>query len=577
MTNDQPSLPVRSLSIGKKLFILFTLVSIITALITGYAGYRAAYNNQIQQLRSHLMVVAQTGVMQIDPISHSKLQPGDENTPDYLAIRDQLIAFQKVTGLTNVYTFRLAADGTPLFVVDAATEDQAKIGETYDMLPGMKTAFSGRAAADAKPYTDQWGTFLSGYAPIKDMNGQVVGLLGVDEDISNINKMARMTLIRSLLASLIAILVAMLISLVFARRFSRPLTDAAWRMADIARNSGDLTQKLEIHSGDELEELGKQLNLLMGSISNLVSGIRTTCLRVSKHTETLLCAAEARAKAMAEVSSSAENIALAADHQVKVAESTLNIMHTNSAQLQELVNSADTMSAKSKMANELAARGLGVLDQLKVKNENSNSIIQQLTDLIADLNQRSQAVIKVNELISELASQTNLLALNAAIEAARAGDAGRGFAVVAEEVRQLADRSQSSAAEITELLSSMQNVTQLVTSGISDLRFSLQSETDVVEQTTSEMEQIIEVCQIINRQIGQVTGWIQNLEHSQEEVNNTMANLMKLSQNVSSSTLEITAAAQEQTASVEEVTRSIDALNRELSALTEQVAVFQID
>ncbi|MGE5449809.1 MAG: methyl-accepting chemotaxis protein, partial [Methanomassiliicoccales archaeon] len=378
-------------------------------------------------------------------------------------------------------------------------------------------------------------------------------------------------------AALLAIVFALLISIVISKQISRPLKDADSRTGDIARNSGDLTQKLNIRTGDELEELGTQLNLLMNSISVLVGRIRATCLRVSEHTENLLQSAEERAQAMVEVSASADSISQSAAEQVNMVHTTSGMLGDNSHKLQELVKSANEMSRQSDTANKLATNGLATLETLKTKNAISNQITENIIKQTDELNQHSLAINQVNILIGAIASQTNLLALNAAIEAARAGEAGRGFAVVAEEVRQLADRSRDSAGEITGLLSSMQQVTLAVTSGITSLGHSLTDQNEAVEQTAGEVHQVVSVCQIINQQIGQVMTWIHHLEQSQQTINSWMQNLETISEQVSLSTLNITAATEQQTASVDDVTNSIHTLNQEMAALSQLVSVFKVD
>lgn len=576
MINSQSKLVVRQLSIASKLFIIFALVAVVTALITGYAGYRAAYNNQIQQLRNQLMTLAQAGALEIDPSAHQSLQIGDENKPAYQEMREKLIKFQQATGVANIYTFRLDSKGQPIFILDAATEERAAIGDSYDLLPAMKTTFAGQASADEEPLKDQWGIFLSGYAPIKDASGNTIGLLGVDEDISSINQMTRSILFRALLASLLAILIALIISRFISKQISQPLVKAALKTGEIARNSGDLTQKLEITSGDELEELGEQLNLLMSSIASLVTNIRSTTLEVAKHTASLTQSSDESAQAVIRVSASAENISQAANQQVQMVHSTSSIVDTSNSQLSKLVNFAREMASNSTNVNNMANSGLVVLEKLRDKSNHSNQLTEQLVAMVKMLNDHSREINQVNSIIGELASQTNLLALNAAIEAARAGEAGRGFAVVAEEVRQLADRSQASATDITGLLSKMEQITSGVNTSIALLNTSLSEQTGAVEQTSAQVLDIITVCQNINTQVDQTADLIRDLARSQSEVNDWMHKLGAISEQVSTSTTNITAAAEQQTTSLDKVTSAIYSLNQELEGLNQQVAVFKV-
>ena len=169
--------------ISSVLIILFLLITIATV----YSDSTETQKALKGAVQNKLVAVAGTMASQIDGDTFARMQPGDEDTKAFIHIRDQLRSVKlAVTDVRYIYTMRKTGDGIA-FVVDADygyEPDAPPIGEGYPAAePEMYAGFAA-PAADRDFTTDQWGTVLSGFAPIRDRAGNVVGIVGVDMDSS---------------------------------------------------------------------------------------------------------------------------------------------------------------------------------------------------------------------------------------------------------------------------------------------------------------------------------------------------------------------------------------------------------
>ncbi|MBK3882476.1 HAMP domain-containing protein [Pseudomonas stutzeri] len=275
----------------------------------------------------------------------------------------------------------------------------------------------------------------------------------------------------------------------------RPMRRLLDRLKQIADGDGDLRARLEVHSADELGQLGNAFNRFLDKLQPLIAEVG----RVTAEVET---AARGMA-AMAETNDQLISSEHAAVDQVTTAATEM------SAAVHEVALNAQNASDAARAAETQSRQGASVVSSTIQSIRQLAGEVEGASQTIGALAEETASIGAVLEVIRGIAEQTNLLALNAAIEAARAGEQGRGFAVVADEVRALAARTQDSTkdiqARIERLQSGVGKAVQAMQTGSDEARDSVErasgvdqvlAETSVSVQRINDMAaQIATACE----------------------------------------------------------------------------------
>ncbi len=330
---------------------------------------------------------------------------------------------------------------------DAATVELIEAKETSIGLQPVATEAS-QAALDGRSGFQRVTNYrgepaFSAFAPL-DVNGvrwAVIAELDESEALASARELATSIWYRVAGICAAIALLAVVIGTLVARGITEPILKLSEGIRRIERDS-DLSGEIQLSSRDEIGACAAAFN-------SMISRFRDSLKTVSDTTARLTAAAE-RTFEVSEQTTRAIQEQLAHTNQAEISMGQMN------AAVREVTDNILKTANAANHANEESNTGRGVMDQAKSQISLLSEEIEQAAQVIQGLEQNSDEIGVVLEVIRDIAEQTNLLALNATIEAARAGEQGRGFAVVADEVRTLAARTQESTEEIDRMIKTLQ-------------------------------------------------------------------------------------------------------------------------
>ncbi|EMI3507126.1 TPA: methyl-accepting chemotaxis protein [Bacillus cereus] len=341
-------------------------------------------------------------------------------------------------------------------------------------------------------------------------------------------------------------------------------------------SQGDLTEKIDIRSKDELGQLGGSFNTMAESLRNIISQINTSAGHVAASSEELTASVEQASVATEQITKEMEEISNSAEVQNNEVESGAELIGEVTRNIQYVAENASEVSASSIYTKQKANEGEQLVEQTVTQMQSIHHSVSQSDNVIKLLDKKSQQIGSILEAIQNIAEQTNLLALNAAIEAARAGEQGRGFAIVADEVRKLAEQSSESSMEIGSLIKEIQADVHETVKAMNEVGVEVQSGIKVANDTK---QSFYEISKSANDIVSKVHGMVElsnKMTTDAMKVDTSIDQIAMAVKENSSSMQTIAGSSEEQHASMEEINSSAIQLAQMAEELQELIGGFKI-
>lgn len=523
------------ISISKKLIIVFTAVCLFMVGI-GFLGYvslnrinedmKAMYQDRflpVIQLMSVNKALSENTVLLMNAASLDQ---------DYDKLEQAVIANQSKmnTGLSDYGQLPLSEEERE--ILDGAqtltNAYQNSINESLKLLKNndrMGLILKLNSSATQKAAIEDRITSL---VEMQDRQSQELYL----QSLSRFEQSRNLTII--LIGA--GILLSLIFGIVLTRMIARPINEVKGRLVEMAHAGGDLTQRLQVKSRDEVGQLAREFNSMLDSIKGIIKEVLHDSQLVSETANALAEQAKKSSQASENIVLTVKQIAAGAETQVESISETSASMTQMSSGIQQISASTQEVTSSANLAREMAENGKQTIDQSIGKMETVTTNVLQASEMIKHLNQSSQAIGTVINVISGIAAQTNLLSLNAGIEAARASEHGRGFAVVANEIRKLAEESHQAAEQIAVMIKQIQNETTKVSAFMIAETQNVKEGLEAAEEARDAFQQIHSAIETVSRQMSEVSAATVQMSAGTEEVLQSVGTFVQVAEAASDMT-----------------------------------------
>lgn len=552
-------------------------------LVIGIGVYIAIGSFIKQSVQMAVPAITNTITSEVQKIDFPELEQNKENSEIYKEIDRVMTTLQDKSDkfVKDIFIIASKDDENWTYIIEKSEEVDAKYGDSFNMSQQLdminKTVASEEVCVDEVEHGLKDSSSLSHvYIPVKlnDNSNVVIGIALNNEGFFKFE----LIIIGVLVGLMIfALAIVRVIVGIITRYQSKSIEQLVEKMKDVAHLEGDLTQRIDIQSNDEIGELVNYTNQMLDTFQDILLNFRQMSEKLHKTSEEFNNSFTNTVVEFEQMDAATKDITVKIGEQTqKLSLTTNKIHHVNDAIVQVAENS-QMVTEEAVKTSESAREGNKVMNQLESHSKEITQVVDKSSQLVKNLVQKSNEINSIIDAISSIAEQTNLLALNASIEAARAGEQGRGFAVVAEEVRKLAEESAKSAEEISTLIKEVQDGIENTGTSMEHVAEKTLEQNKFIDEVTERINEIVKSINGVSNRVEEVSSATEEMSANTTMITEEIENLALISEENNSSTEEVAASIDNQVDSIGNLMNKSEELNNISSELLNRLSNLNLD
>lgn len=330
-------------------------------------------------------------------------------------------------------------------------------------------------------------------------------------------------------------------------------------------------------TSDEIGNIGRDIYTMKENFKSFIQNISDKAEETFNYSNTLATSAEETASSIEQVSSTVVQLAQGASVQAAESQNAVDELSRLGDEINSTTENSNIVKTHVKETGEASKNGIHALNNLTDKFKGNIQVSNEIAKNVNELSNKSTFIGDIVATINSIANETNLLALNASIEAARAGEAGKGFSVVADQIKKLAEQTDSATQNVKKIIEEMQLEIEKTEMNVKKAEVIVNQTKEASDMANSSFETINnsveEMIKLVNR-LGQS---ILQIDKEKNLVFASMKNISKVSEEASRASEEASASVEEQALTMQELSSMSNNLEKVAKTLKEQVNQFNIN
>ena len=568
----------RGIGIRTKILFPTSMAIILLCAVMGINSYVRTKEGLIEMGVEEAQMAAVISTKVIDGDEVAQMSAEKKESEEYTALFEAMHDIKQACGIKYLYT--LYTDGDKVYYgIDADKMESANsFGAVFEVsYQELKSVFDGEMYVQGYIDSTEDGDLISAYMPLADSSGNIIGIVGCDYDASGVVERLDLALRRTIQISLICLLIALAVLNFMVGKVIRRLHKVDGKIYELVHNEGDLTQTLDVHTGDEMEMIAENVNELLRHIRSIMLSISDNSEQLKESSRKVSDKLSHAESGITDVSSVMEEMSAAMEE----ASASLDQVNESIRQIFSSIEGIYGQAESGRISSdEIMKTASEVYNRAVKEKQDAMQQAANMAEAVGQKIEKSKDVEEIRELTKNIISiteATNLLALNASIEAARAGEAGRGFSVVADEIGKLASNSAESAVQI-------QKVTDEVIRTVDELAAEAEEMITFMNETAmGGYEKLLEISESYQSNVGSMNEMMQRFAAESKQLKMNMNEIREALEGVKIAVSEsalgvtnVTETAIGMTSSVSDIGKEADSNLEIVGRLNDEVGKFKL-